>query len=126
MIDNILRLLLSRERPPGAGIKMGIACTYLTGANLSRQLFGTDGIRGVAGEAPLDKRTAFALGTALGQWARGLTLTSDSRPEVLIGMDTRESSPWLAEHVAGGLAESGVSSRFAGVITTPGVAYLTR
>jgi len=105
---------------------MGIACTYLTGANLSRQLFGTDGIRGVAGEAPLDKRTAFALGTALGQWARGLTLTSDSRPEVLIGMDTRESSPWLAEHVAGGLAESGVSSRFAGVITTPGVAYLTR
>jgi len=105
---------------------MGIACTYLTGANLSRQLFGTDGIRGVAGEAPLDKRTAFALGTALGQWAHGLTLTSDSRPEVLIGMDTRESSPWLAEHVAGGLAESGVSSRFAGVITTPGVAYLTR
>jgi phosphoglucosamine mutase len=41
-------------------------------------------------------------------------------------MDTRESGPWLAEQVAGGLAESGVKARFAGVITTPGVAYLTR
>jgi phosphoglucosamine mutase len=105
---------------------MGLASPTFTGAKLSRQLFGTDGIRGVAGEPPLDKRTAYALGAALGQWARGLALTSDNRPEVLIGMDTRESSPWLAEHVAGGLAESGVSTRFAGVITTPGVAYLTR
>lgn len=41
-------------------------------------------------------------------------------------MDTRESGPWIAEHVAGGLASAGVLSRFAGIITTPGVAYLTR
>jgi phosphoglucosamine mutase len=41
-------------------------------------------------------------------------------------MDTRESGPWLAEQVAGGLAQAGVGARFAGVITTPGVAYLTR
>jgi phosphoglucosamine mutase len=41
-------------------------------------------------------------------------------------MDTRESGTWLAEQVAGGLARSGVAARFAGVITTPGVAYLTR
>ncbi len=41
-------------------------------------------------------------------------------------MDTRESGPWLAGQVAGGLARAGVSTRFAGVITTPGVAYLTR
>jgi phosphoglucosamine mutase len=41
-------------------------------------------------------------------------------------MDTRESGPWLAEQVAGGLARSGAAARFAGVITTPGVAYLTR
>jgi phosphoglucosamine mutase len=41
-------------------------------------------------------------------------------------MDTRESGPWLAAQVAGGLARAGVSARFAGVITTPGVAYLTR
>jgi phosphoglucosamine mutase len=41
-------------------------------------------------------------------------------------MDTRESGPWLAESVGGGLAREGVKPRFAGVITTPGVAYLTR
>jgi len=95
----------------------------------SRQLFGTDGIRGVAGEPPLDARTAFALGVALGDWARARAHTERQQlatPEVLIGMDTRESGPWLAEQVAGGLARAGVAARFAGVITTPGVAYLTR
>lgn len=95
---------------------------------LSRQLFGTDGIRGVAGEPPLDAKTAHALGVALGEWAQhasGKDL-EDRGPAVVIGMDTRESGPWLAEQVAGGLERSGVASRFAGVITTPGVAYLTR
>jgi phosphoglucosamine mutase len=95
---------------------------------LSKLLFGTDGIRGVAGEPPMDARTAYALGVALGAWAR------ESHPEdlpagsaeVVIGMDTRESGPWLAEQVAGGLARAGVGARFAGIITTPGVAYLTR
>ena len=95
---------------------------------MSRQLFGTDGIRGVAGEAPMDARTAHALGVALGVWAQ------ETHPEgipagtaeVVIGMDTRESGPWLAEQVAGGLARAGVDVRFAGIITTPGVAYLTR
>ncbi len=94
----------------------------------SRELFGTDGIRGVAGEPPLDSRTAHALGVALGTWARKAS-TKDLQngpPEVVIGMDTRESGPWLAEQVAGGLARSGVAACFAGVITTPGVAYLTR
>lgn len=90
---------------------------------MARQLFGTDGIRGVAGEPPLDKRTAHALGVALGEWARA---TRPGKIEVLIGMDTRESGPWLAEQVAGGLERSGVAARFAGIITTPGVAYLTR
>ena len=100
---------------------------------VSRELFGTDGIRGVAGEPPLDKRTAHAFGFALGTWACHARLPQGAetdalgdRPEVLIGMDTRESGPWLAEQVAGGLARAGVSARFAGVITTPGVAYLTR
>jgi len=95
---------------------------------LSRQLFGTDGIRGVAGEPPLDARTAHALGVALGTWASETHSKDlpDGAPEVLIGMDTRESGPWLAAQVAGGLARAGVKTRFAGVITTPGVAYLTR
>ena len=93
-----------------------------------RQLFGTDGIRGVAGEPPLDARTAHALGVALGKWAQRAAQKelSEGRAEVVIGMDTRESGPWLAAQVAGGLARSGVAARFAGVITTPGVAYLTR
>lgn len=89
---------------------------------MGRQLFGTDGIRGVAGEFPLDQLASYAFGIALGEWAR----EHDPEPEVLIGMDTRESGGWLAEHVAAGLAEAGVKPRFAGVITTPGVAYLTR
>ncbi|MFL6414481.1 MAG: phosphoglucosamine mutase [Bryobacteraceae bacterium] len=94
---------------------------------MSRQLFGTDGIRGVAGEPPLDRRTAHALGVALGTWAqKAAREAADGGSEVLIGMDTRESGPWLASAVAGGLNEVGVRSRFAGVITTPGLAYLTR
>ncbi len=96
-------------------------------ASLTRELFGTDGIRGLAGEPPLDARTAHALGVAIGTWARQ---TSEPRPdsptEVLIGTDTRESCAWLASQVAGGLARAGVLARFAGIITTPGVAYLTR
>jgi len=93
---------------------------------LSRQLFGTDGIRGVAGEPPLDARTAHALGVALGTWVNRERRKHDGPTEVLIGMDTRESAGWLAGQVAGGLARAGVHARFAGVITTPGVAYLTR
>ncbi len=89
---------------------------------MSRQLFGTDGIRGVAGQYPLDPKTVHALGRALGEWARH----HGQHPAVVIGMDTRESGPELASQVAGGLLEAGVETRFAGLITTPGVAYLTR
>ncbi len=102
----------------------------IASATVTRQLFGTDGIRGVAGEPPLDSRTAHALGVALGDWAQRASQQRkdlrDGPAEVLIGMDTRESGPWLAGQVAGGLARSGILARFAGVITTPGVAYLTR
>ena len=89
---------------------------------MGKRLFGTDGIRGVAGEFPLDAPTAHALGAALGNFARH----HSARPEVAIGMDTRESGPWIAAQVAGGLREAGVGVRFAGVVTTPGVAFLTR
>jgi phosphoglucosamine mutase len=89
---------------------------------MGKQLFGTDGIRGVAGEYPLDRRTLYVFGVALAGTARHL----DPDPEIVIGMDTRESGPWIAEQVAGGLAECGVRSRMAGVVTTPGIAYLTR
>jgi phosphoglucosamine mutase len=89
---------------------------------MRRQLFGTDGIRGVAGEYPLEPGLVKAFGTALARWAS----EHSTEPEVVIGMDTRESGQWLAEAVAGGLARGGVKTRFAGLITTPGVAYLTR
>jgi len=88
---------------------------------LARQLFGTDGIRGVAGEFPLDPRTVFAFGEALGE-----DVTANGRgSEALIGADTRESGGWIAALVAGGLERRGVRTRHAGVITTPGVARLT-
>src|SRR5690349_6151697 len=89
---------------------------------MGKQLFGTDGIRGVAGDYPLDPLTIHAFGLALASTARHL----NPDPEIVIGMDTRESGPWLAEQVAGGLAERAVRARLAGVITTPGIAYLTR
>ena len=89
---------------------------------MARRLFGTDGIRGVAGEFPLDPKTVHAVGVALGRLASRL----GPNPEVILGMDTRESGPWIAAQVAGGLVRAGGRPRFAGVITTPGIAYLTR
>ncbi|MCL4401743.1 MAG: phosphoglucosamine mutase [Acidobacteria bacterium] len=89
---------------------------------MAKDLFGTDGIRGVAGESPLDPATVFAFGLALG----GDLRAHGDDPEVLLGRDTRESGPWIAETVAGGLARQGIRVRDAGIVTTPGVAYLTR
>ncbi len=79
-------------------------------------------MRGVAGQYPLDRPTTFAVGVALARWIGSHHLD----PEVVIGMDTRESGPWIAEHVAGGLESQGVRARFAGLITTPGIAYVTK
>jgi phosphoglucosamine mutase len=87
-----------------------------------RKLFGTDGIRAVAGEAPLDPPTIFATGLALAS-----TLKKGHRaPRVLLGADTRESSPWISAVIAVGLQAGGAEVLNAGVITTPGVAFLTR
>ena len=87
-----------------------------------RQLFGTDGIRGVAGEFPLTKQSTYLIGRALGHDL----LRDQPRAQALIGQDTRESSRWIADRVAEGLAAVGVDVHSAGVITTPGVAYLAR
>ena len=89
---------------------------------MARVLFGTDGIRGVAGEYPLDAKTASAVGAALGRFIG----QSHAEPRVVIGMDTRESGPWLAAGVAGGLVAQNVKVDFAGVTTTPGIAYLAK
>ena len=89
---------------------------------MSRKLFGTDGIRGKAGDPPLDHRHAFALGVALAEWIEERKL----HPSVVIGMDTRESGTWLASSTAAGLKSKHVAVDFAGVVTTPGVAYLAK
>ncbi len=82
--------------------------------------FGTDGIRGTAGQPPLDAASVSAFGRALGGWLR----THHSQP-VIVGQDTRESGRWLAEALISGLQAAGIGSEYAGVVTTPAVAYLT-
>jgi phosphoglucosamine mutase len=86
-----------------------------------KKLFGTDGIRAVAGQSPLDARTVYAIGVAL---AHTLAATTRS-PRILLGMDTRESSGWIAATLTAGLTGGGASVECAGVITTPAVAFLT-
>ncbi len=86
-----------------------------------RKLFGTDGIRAVAGTAPLDKRTIHAVGVALAHHVN----TGQEQPRIVLGMDTRESSEWIAGTITSGLRSAGAGVESAGVITTPAIAYLT-
>jgi phosphoglucosamine mutase len=87
------------------------------------ELFGTDGIRGVAGLYPLDPQTIERIGFSL---AIELTKRSGRAPQLIIGRDTRESGVWIEDSLARGASSAGAGLRFAGVITTPGVAYLAR
>ncbi len=88
----------------------------------TRQLFGTDGIRGVAGEFPLTRDSVYWIGRALGHDL----VRVNAKARVVIGQDTRVSSRWIADRFLQGLASVGVETRSAGVITTPGVAFLAR
>ncbi len=90
--------------------------------NGSRKLFGTDGIRAVAGESPLDPTTIYATGLALAHSLRKNT----AQPRVLLGRDTRESSPWIAATLAAALCEAGAQVESAGIVPTPAVAFLAR
>ena len=89
---------------------------------MAKQLFGTDGIRGVPGTPPLDDQTLFATGRTLGGYLR----REFGSAHALIGMDTRESGPHIAAVLAAGLEKAGATAEFAGVITTPGLACLVR
>ena len=94
---------------------------------MAKQLFGTDGIRGVPGEYPLDDLTLGRVGLALGEYLNSNGASGHAgglRPRVLIGRDTRESGPHIAERIARGLAAAGAEPISAGVLTTPGVAWL--
>ncbi len=88
----------------------------------TRQLFGTDGIRAVAGQAPLDPTTIFAAGLAIAHSLKAMA----AQPRVILGRDTRESSPWIAATLAAGLREAGASVESAGIVPTPAIAFLTR
>jgi len=87
------------------------------------KLFGTDGIRGVAGEYPLDRTTLWNLGLALGNILRKEVPAGPVR--VVLGQDTRESGNWIARRLSAGLRSAGAQVTEAGVITTPGLAFLT-
>jgi phosphoglucosamine mutase len=86
-----------------------------------KKLFGTDGIRAVAGQPPLDATTVYAIGLAL---AHTLAAATPS-PRILLGMDTRESCDWSAATLTAGFTGGGASVESAGVITTPAIAFLT-
>jgi phosphoglucosamine mutase len=94
-----------------------------------RQLFGTDGVRGKAGEPPLDVPTIRRLGAALVRVLRP-ALSERSEPKglvirVLAGRDTRESGGWIERELAFGIRSQGGTLTSAGIIPTPAVAYLT-
>jgi phosphoglucosamine mutase len=88
------------------------------------KLFGTDGMRGEAGRFPLDAATVRKVGSSL---AVHLSEKLEGRaPVIVIGRDTRESGAWLQQALIAGATEAGAQCQSAGVITTPGVAFLAR
>src|SRR5579863_7315153 len=88
----------------------------------ARKLFGTDGIRAIAGQYPLDPTTIYSVGLAL---AHSLRKTI-AKPRVLLGRDTRESGPWIAATLAAGAREAGATVESAGIVTTPAIAFLAQ
>ena len=89
---------------------------------MERKYFGTDGVRGVAGEPPLTPEFVLKLGKAAGAYFKA----HSKRPTVLLGKDTRQSCDMLEAALAAGLLSQGVRIEHLGVLPTPGVAYLTK
>ena len=89
---------------------------------MSQRLFGTDGVRGKAGEFPLDHETVARLGAALVRAMR----SSGRQLRFIAGRDTRESGEWIERELARGLRSEGAHPTSAGVIPTPAIAYITR
>jgi phosphoglucosamine mutase len=87
------------------------------------KLFGTDGIRGAAGEFPLDEKTVEIIGRSL---ARQMTEKLGRQPRFVIGRDTRESGEWIERAFHAGATAEGAHCESAEVITTPGVAFVTK
>ena len=87
-----------------------------------KKLFGTDGIRGKAGEFPLDEKTIHTIGRSLAQLCRERL---DRTPRFVTGRDTRESGDWIEQAFHAGALSAEAEVLSAGVITTPGVAFVT-
>jgi len=95
----------------------------------SRHLFGTDGIRARFGESPLDRSTVTSLAAQLAAMLREAAPRHEragDSPLVVLGGDTRESTPVICRWLAEGLTAGGARVQYAGVIPTPGIAWLTR
>jgi phosphoglucosamine mutase len=92
-----------------------------------KKLFGTDGVRGKAGEYPLDHPTVARLGAALVRAMRPAVAQAEGeRPlRFVVGRDTRESGTWIEEELARGAGSEGATVTSAGVIPTPAIAYVT-
>lgn len=86
------------------------------------RLFGTDGIRAVAGEYPLDYSTVYVLGKAL----ISLLQEKHLKPKVIIGRDTRESGEWLEQALFQGILESGGEAATTGIIPTSAISFLAK
>ncbi len=94
---------------------------------MTRKYFGTDGIRGLVGEAPITPDFMVRLGYAAGEvLVRRAHLSPGQRPAVLIGKDTRISGYMLEASLEAGFAAAGVDVMLSGPMPTPAVAYLTR
>ncbi len=106
-----------------AAIGGGNAGRMLYNPAMQRRLFGTDGIRGKAGEFPLDDGTVYAIGRAL---ARVLADRLGRPPRIVLGRDTRESGPRVETELAAGILAEGGEVDASGVISTPGIAVITR
>ncbi len=87
----------------------------------NRKYFGTDGIRGRVGNAPITPDFVLKLG-----WAAGKVLARHGSRKIIIGKDTRISGYMLESALEAGLAAAGLSASFTGPMPTPAVAYLTR
>ncbi len=86
-------------------------------------LFGTDGIRGEAGKYPLDKKTIAIIGKSL---AKQMSDHLGRKPKIIIGRDTRESGGWIENAFVAGALSAGAVCETAEIITTPGIAFLTK
>jgi phosphoglucosamine mutase len=91
----------------------------------SKHLFGTDGVRGHAGEFPLDRATVARIGAALVKAMRASASPGQGPLRFVVGRDTRESGEWIEQELARGAGSQGATVTSAGVIPTPAIAYVT-